>query len=269
MPILYMRHEIYALDVRELEDLRSKDCPFTSCRQSLPYPLKKSENMVSTYTLCQVQAPCTVYPPPTHTLATELITLRGFIQGCWPKPMLRAKLLRESSETRPLASVRSSTKARTALLQVSVISWSRVTSSRTPCRKNPCSSNTVPAFQEFSLKIGKKWEQVHVQEPKHLDPDTRHPLIARTSAISCNLRVSGLRLSDESQLFARAMPDVKPDSSPPTPLILLLTGQYISIESVDGQFLALQTSEEDGGRGNWTAGLQEGRGGEHTRLLAL
>ena len=62
-----------------------------------------------------------------------MLALRAFVQGCSPKPMLRAKLLRESCDTRPSASVRSSTKARTASLQASVISWSNATSSRTPC----------------------------------------------------------------------------------------------------------------------------------------
>ena len=62
-----------------------------------------------------------------------MLALRALVQGCSPKPMLRAKLLRESCDTRPLASVRSSTKARTASLQASVISWSSATSSKTPC----------------------------------------------------------------------------------------------------------------------------------------
>ncbi len=60
-------------------------------------------------------------------------TLRAFSQGCAWRPAMRAKLAKLSVDTRPLASVRSSTKARTQLRAASVISCSSVTSSRIPC----------------------------------------------------------------------------------------------------------------------------------------
>ena len=60
-------------------------------------------------------------------------TLRAFSQGCAWRPVMRAKLAKLSVETMPLASVRSSTKARTQLRAASVMSCNRFTSSSTPC----------------------------------------------------------------------------------------------------------------------------------------
>ena len=66
---------------------------------------------------------------------------------------MRAKLAKLSVDTRPLASLRSSTKARTQLRAASVISCSSVTSSRIPCTHRIPRLRTQPQHLSAAVSL--------------------------------------------------------------------------------------------------------------------